>query len=547
VPKLPAAEAKALIARRHPEWAEFEQTWRWLQDSLEGGERYRLADYRDKYTAGPKRNLIRHQRETPPPLTGNQLASADGTTVKALENAAESTYDLRLARTPVPGFVAEVVEKWLSRIFRREIKRDGPPAVEEWWADVDGTGATIDEWMADTVAPLLVTLGQLDILCDHPAAPKGEPIASQADVLRLKLGTVRARFVLPENMLWWRLDEDGSYVECLVQEYYDGENGETLRRYRHWTPVDSACYDPQGELLEPVVPHRYGRPPIRRVFDRRKFRCCHTGHSRIEGIAERQREYYNSDSDLILCGVMTASPPLSGPVDYLTNTNEVVVGPGFILPKYASGGNYEGWEYVSHDHAGDESIRANLDRRRDDVDREAGLTKPAGVNGSGQTARQSGVSKQLDSEDGNNLLAKLAKSLAKAEREIADLVWLVANEGRITPTADLIRVVYPTGFNLYGADEQLKLIGQYQDLKAGAGGTPLADAAMLKRAVRIALDGLDDEEFRPLDDEIDRFLESRTEAADLAAEAATAPTPVENAMDGEEPATIDDGLDPAAE
>lgn len=484
-----------------------------------------MADYAAPGQPSAKRNLIRHMRETPPTPTGNQDQNYEGSAAKALEAAAVSTYDLRLARTPVPTFVAEVVDKWLSRVYRREIKREGPTAAKDWWADVDGLGTTIDEWMTDIVAPLIVTLGQLDVLVDHPPRPAGEVVATQADVRRLGLGAVRAQIILPENMLWWRTDYNGEYVECVVLERYEDPDGKTQCRYRHWTPVDSVCYDKDGRTVEDAVPHPYGRPPIVRAFDRRKFRCANSGQSRIEGIAERQREYYNTDSDLILCGVMTASPPLSGPVDYLTNQYEIVVGPGFVLPKFPGAGGYEGWEYVTHEHEGDESVRKNLDRRRDDVDREAGLTKPAGVNGSGQTARQSGVSKQLDSEDGNNLLAKIAKALAKAERRIAELVLHVAADGRLAEApGEAIVVTYPTGFNLYSGEEQLRLIGKYQDLKSGVGETPLADARMLKRAIRIVLDGTDDEEFEPLDDEIDQLVAAKKEAADQAAEAAMART-----------------------
>ncbi len=38
-------ESLDLIRRRHPEWREHHHRWRWLLDSLEGGERYRQAIY----------------------------------------------------------------------------------------------------------------------------------------------------------------------------------------------------------------------------------------------------------------------------------------------------------------------------------------------------------------------------------------------------------------------------------------------------------------------------------------------------------------------
>ena len=137
-------------------------------------------------------------------------------------SASDDDYELRRARTPVPTFVAESVETHLSRIYAREVKRVGPPRLMGWWADVDGCGTTVDQWMSETVAPLLLVLGQLDLYMDHPPAPDGEPIETKADLQRLGLDRCVASYILPENMLWWRLDPSGQrYLECLVLEHHE--------------------------------------------------------------------------------------------------------------------------------------------------------------------------------------------------------------------------------------------------------------------------------------------------------------------------------------
>ena len=56
-----------VIRRRHPEWREHHLRWRWMLDSLEGGERYRQAVYGSDNRGLPIRNLIRHKREYPDP------------------------------------------------------------------------------------------------------------------------------------------------------------------------------------------------------------------------------------------------------------------------------------------------------------------------------------------------------------------------------------------------------------------------------------------------------------------------------------------------
>src|SRR5437660_5895921 len=63
----PSSQALELIGRRHPEWREHQLRWRWMLDSLEGGERYRQAIYGYDHRGLPVRNLIRHKREYPDP------------------------------------------------------------------------------------------------------------------------------------------------------------------------------------------------------------------------------------------------------------------------------------------------------------------------------------------------------------------------------------------------------------------------------------------------------------------------------------------------
>ncbi len=109
-----------------------------------------------------------------------------------------------------------------------------------WWRDVDGRGTPIDDWMRETVAPLLLVLGCLDVCLDHPKAPPGEKIATRADELRLGLDRCVASYILPQNMVWWRLDSAGRYLECLVREYID--------------PSDRVDYDKSGNAIDPEDP-----------------------------------------------------------------------------------------------------------------------------------------------------------------------------------------------------------------------------------------------------------------------------------------------------
>jgi hypothetical protein len=504
-------ESLDLIQRRHPEWREHQLRWRWLLDSLEGGERYRQAVYGYDVRGLPIRNLIRHKREYPDPreVAGNfcdpLLAGPFPYTVGSdpAATATDDDYELRRARTPVPTFVAEAIDTHLSRIYAREVKRVGPDRLMKWWSDVDGCGTTIDQWMAETVAPLLLTLGQIDLVFDHLEAPEGEEVRTRADVERLGLDRCLASYILPENMLWWRLDATGQrYDECLVREYHESAEG-AKERYRVWTEAESTLYDVEGNVLA-VTPHAFGRVPIVRVFDRRKPRCKNIGQPRYEGVAERQREYYNRDSELILSDTTQAHPLLQGPEDFVQADGTIPIGPSWLLPKKKNtqGGatTYEGFDIVEFPKDGAESIRKNKADLRDDIDRDSALIRPTGREG----LAQSGLSKAFDHADGNNRLAKIAKILGRAEELIASTALMVLDDG--STEAESILIHYPTEFDLFTAGDMASATSSFQGLVAGAGALPIIEGLMLSKLMRLCLPGLGDAQYAECDAELNNYL-----------------------------------------
>lgn len=173
--------------------------------------------------------------------------------------------------------------------------------------------------------------------------------------------------------------------------------------------------------------------PIVRLIDLKKHRTPNVGKSRYEFIAALQRDYYNRDSEMILSDTLQAHPFLSGPEDFCKADNTLSVGPGYLLPKKKNpeNGSYEGFDYVSPPKDPAESLRKNLDRIIDLKDRNACLTKPAGAAGTtASSVSQSGVSKEMDAETGGKLLSSIAKSLARAEKFLAEYALLALRTGR---------------------------------------------------------------------------------------------------------------------
>ncbi|QEH38658.1 hypothetical protein OJF2_72640 [Aquisphaera giovannonii] len=524
MPRLKLPDGR-IVDRPHPEWLMHQLRWRWLLDSWEGGEAYRMAVYGFDPQGMPIRNLIRHKREYP---SSFEAAAPQAGRPPGTDQAAQATdddYELRRARTPVPTFVAEAAEAHLARIYGREVHREGPERLVAWWRNVDGRGGTIDDWMAGTIAPLLLVLGQLDIIVDHPAVPDGEEVRSRADEVRLGLDSCVASYILPENLVWWSLDRLGGYAECLVREVADG--GEV--RWRFWDARSWAIYGESGELVRGPTPHPYGRVPIIRVFDRRRPRSRNIGLPRYESIAEIQREFYNRDSELILSDTTQAHPLLQGPEDYVQADGTVPIGPNWLLPKKkntgGSGATYEGFDVVPFPKEGAESIRLNKADLRDAADRAALLMKPAGGAGtSGSTVGQSGISKRLDQAAGNDLLGKIASMLGRAERQVAELALLVLDDGRPRGDAAAVRVNYPTQFDLFTAEELARAIAQFQGIVADAGNAPATESELLRKLVRLMLPGLEDADYAGFDAEIAAYLEARASDG-----------PAEEAADGANP------------
>lgn len=548
---------QGLVKRRHPEWKEFSLRWRKWLDSYEGGDRYRNAIYGFDNRGQPIRNLIRHKREYPDPreanvtqgmsqyATGQNVATDPSNPLSYAELdeaqfATDSDYELRRARTPVPTFVREAVDDHLGTVYEQEITRKGPDDLAEWWLDVDGQGTSIDDWISSVVAPLFLVCGQVDVLIDHPKAPADVEVMSEADRRSLDLDGAVASYILPGNVLWWVLNSDGTYAQVLVREFDDDASDSTDKatndrraaspnltqsshRFRYWDAERWVLLDAKGELVEEGE-HPFGRVPIVRVFDRRNPRRRNVGMSRYTGVVERQREYYNRDSELILSDTTQAHPLLQGPEDFVQSDGSIPVGPTWLLPKKKNtqGGSatYEGFEVVNFPKDGAESLRKNKDDLREQVDRDASLAKPAGASGQGRgTVAQSGISKSLDMRGAHRKMTAVSKSLARLEATLAELALVVLRDGEADESDfEQVEIAYPTTFDLDTGDELTAGLTSFQLALGEAGGAPDVETRWLQKIVKVRLPGLSDEVYEQFDREITQAVAMKAAAKGMAME-----------------------------
>lgn len=545
-------ETEELVKQRHVDWEQHQLDWRRFQDSFEGGARYRNAVYGPTRDGMPVRNLFRHPREYPDPqkYSNNQLGMTGygngGNTGSDSMNLGQSgpwpgmvgadagatanddAYESRRAKTPCPSFTREVISIWLGKVYDQEITRDGPADIKAFWKDVDGCGTPMDDYMRETIAPLLIACGTLDVVLDRPRVPPGEePPKTKADETRLGLNRCVASYILPENTVWWRDDNAGRFRECLIREYvdaadrtpYDGEGdpldesdegradswrGDNIR-WRHWTTYGSTLYSYDGkDVAEDPIDHQYGRVPIARLKDQKKLRTQMIGQCRVEPIIDLERNYYNVNSELTISNSLQAHPILQGPEDYCKADNTLSIGATFLLPKKKNpeSGEYEGFDYVSPPSDPATSLRQSLIDIRDSVDRLAGLTKPAGSTGTtGATVSQSGISKQLDAVEGTKILTDICRSLAKAERIIAEYAYMVLHNGEL-PEEDAIKVSYPTRFDLKSSTDILNDWMLLQQCISAAGNLPNLETQLGQAAYKQILVGFDDEAYAALDKEM---------------------------------------------
>jgi hypothetical protein len=494
--------------RRHREWATHQTRWRWLVDSLEGGDTYRYATYGTDGMGYPARNLVRHKREYESQNLGQAYGYGGGNNNVPSTN---SDYDLRLVRTPVPTMVPEVVDDHLSRIYAKEVRREAGPDLAMWWEDVDGAGTPVDSWMQTEVAPLLYTLGTLDILIDHPPAPEGVEIRTLADQQALGMDAAVASILLPQNVVWWALNPDRSYAECVVREMVDDPDDSTrqVERFRHWTADSWALYEADGRLLGEDS-HPFGVVPIIRLTLDRKALCEAIGRTPIEAVAERQREVYNLASELILSDTQQAHPLLQGPEDYIAGDGTIPIGPSWLLPKKKSmsgtSTSYEGFEIIDFPKGGSDSIRQNMQGHRDTVDRAAGLAKPAGESGTGAgTVAQSGISKAYDQSTLVNLLGRVANHLQMAEVRIARLAMTVLTNGMSDRTEEIL-VLYPRQYDVHGAAQLAEMAADIQATIGESGRVPTLETQLVMGMVQIALPGLDDATMAAIREEVETAI-----------------------------------------
>jgi hypothetical protein len=577
-PRLPTGggddpNGREVVLRRHPDWFSNQIMWRRLLDSYEGGDRYRNAIYGYDRRGMPNRQLFRHQREIPDPQLWNNYMWGGYPNPEANLNAASAVlsgasgpypgqpaadpaatvqddiYETRRSRTPVPEWTSEACSTHLTKIYDQEVDRNAdttPEELVEWWENVDGAGTTIDEWMRETIGPLVNVLGTLDVCIDHPRAPVGVTIRSQADEKAYGLDKVIGTYFLPDNVVWWINDYLGNYIEVLIREYVDpslrtdtdkngnpidvygvGEHADEWRsnyvRWRLWQKDKSILYSFDGSEIIQRTLNPSGVIPIVRLIAEKNMRSKMIGKSTYQAVVGYQRAFYNVDSELILSDTLQATPVLCVPEEFVKSGQSIPVGAAYVMPMKhdLDKGGYTPPCYVAPQASPADALRKDKEDLRAAADRAACLSKPAGAETPG-TVGQSGLSKQMDSHTGHKMLTGIAKTLQKCEKRIACLALAMRLGRELTEAEEAsIVVTYPSKFDIADAAGMIDNTTKLQLIMGNCGKAPETEGLLLKSIVRQLLLGLEDEEYEKIDAELDQLCSSSKDKQDQADEMTT--------------------------
>jgi len=204
---------RALISRRHPEYAAHLEHWNFLAATYDGG--------RDWFT---NKNIFRYIKE------GDQ------------------EYRERVERCYRFNHSREVVDLLNKYLFKQHITRsdDAPEELKAFWSVSTKNGLGIRDF-ARQCGRKSSSLGRIGVVVDNNA-PKG--IVSRADEKAMGVRTY-AYIVTPPQLLDYSWGEDGLLNWILIQEIArdDGDpllsSGKLIPRYRLWTRTDWRLFEEQ--------------------------------------------------------------------------------------------------------------------------------------------------------------------------------------------------------------------------------------------------------------------------------------------------------------
>lgn len=421
---------KALIARRHPEYAAYLPHWQFLNETYEGGR----AWFKD--------NIFRYIKE-------GEMEYAD---------RVERCYRFNHSR--------EVVDLLNKYLFKQNIIRseDMPESVKRFWLKATRNGLGIKDFVRQ-VSKKSSIVGRIGVVVDNTALTA---VLSKAEEKQAGIRTY-AYTVGPEQLLDYSYDEFGELNWILIQECVRDDvdpmtsSGVQRPRFRLWTKNDWRLFEERGRGNRKTVvevdyaEHGLGEVPVI-LHDNIISDEDYVVQALIDEIAylDRATANYLSNLDAIIQDqtfsqlTMPAQNVLPGDDNYNTmlkmGTNRVFLYDG-------EGGQKP--EYISPDPKQAAMILTVINKIISEIYHSVGLAgERTKEDNSMGIDNSSGVAKAYDFERVNALLQAKADSLEVFENKLARLVALWNGDEKAIKEDG---VSYPDDFDTRGLYDEFDI------------------------------------------------------------------------------------------
>lgn len=432
-------ELLALVKRRHPEYKDNLEHWKFLELSYKGGRKWIEKNIWSYHKEGKKEFAERKKRAY---------------------------------RFPHSREVISLVNKY---VFKGAIDRSEklPPHIKSFWGSATLLKRPIADLMED-LSTKTSTFGRIWVVVDNNLPDNAVTVADQ----RASKGRCYAYPLTPEQALDFAFDEDGELSWFLNSEFVrDDENplkgdGKLKERYRIWTKEFTGVIEVDGRggsqtaVFKDEKEYDLGIVPIFPA-DNVSSENVYTSQGLIEDVAYMDRTVANylSNLDVIILDQTFSQLviPYQGMMQFDNGAEEndedievrqniITMGTKRVFAYNAEGGSAP--QYISPDVGQPQLILGTVTKIIGEIYHSIGMagerTKEDNATG---IDNSSGVAKAYDFERLNAMLAAKARSLQHIERNLVRIVnaWN-SDVKELEDTEELVS--YPTTFDVRNlADE----------------------------------------------------------------------------------------------
>lgn len=508
-PSVAAAPSDKAFEFRHPTYTENAGLWQYFLDHYEGGPMYPM-----KTNPLPSPSTL-----NPNAPTEAQKSISGGMNYYIWRWTVERTptYNSRLARAVYVNFIRPVVDLYVSTIGKPEHVLYKPtPAFEEFTKNADRCGMTLQKVM-DRARRNAFVRGHTFLLVDSP--PATQPLVTQADALAQKIRPYVVE-ILPENLLNWRLGDDGKPAEIMFRVRQE-VNGSILdqesesgfsEEMHYWTNTEIQVWGKiQGhyQMIRGPFPNRLGWVPLLPLYFQHREPML--GDSLLRDSAKIAHLLTNwlSTFDQAIVSQMFAQLVLKSRKE----PTDLAVGVAAVIHLNPSDG--DDLYYVAPETAPFEAGWESFFRMLQMAMHQMGVKNSATAI-TDAVAQQSGVSKAWDFSETEKLLSNMATE----EQQTVEHVYEAAGDWLGVPWDGVVQ--YSTKFDLSTLADDIANLIQLQTARA-----PIAiQQEYLRRIAVKAFPQVEDDIRKLINAQIEEMAAKMAAMADLQAAATAAKPPL---------------------